>query len=139
LTGLGEPEQLPTLRVSAEFLSVLGIRPLLGRSFVADEERRRSPPAVIVANAFWRTHLDGAAAAVGRTLMLDDTPFTIVGVLPDSFRFVNNPAILVPLRVDADSAPARFNFLRAIGKLRSGLTIDSARTAGTAAVARVNE
>src|SRR5947199_8505553 len=84
-------------------------------------------------------HLDETPTAVGRMLMLDDTPFTIVGVLPDSFRFVNNPAILVPLRVDADSAPARFNFLRAIGKLRSGLTIDSARTAGNAAVARVNE
>jgi len=139
LTGVGEPEQLPTLRVSAEFLSVLGIRPLLGRSFVPDEERRQGPAAVVLSNAFWRSHLDGTIAAVGRTLMLDDTPFIIVGVLPESFRFINNPAILVPLRVDAETAPARFNFLRAIGRLRSGLAIDPARVAANAAVPRVNE
>src|SRR5439155_25310809 len=68
-----------------------------------------------------------------------ETPFTIVGVLPESFRFVNSPAILVPLRVDAATAPARFNFLRAIGRLRGGLTIDRARVAANAAVPRVND
>jgi putative ABC transport system permease protein len=140
LTGLGEPEQLSTLRVSADFLSVLGVRPTIGRNFGPDEERRQGPPAVLISHAFWRTRLEGTVSAIGRTLTLDDTPFTIVGVLPESFRFVNTPAILVPLRVDADTAPARFNFLRgAIGRLRNGLTADRARIAANAAVSRVNE
>jgi putative ABC transport system permease protein len=73
-------------RVSANFTGVMGVKPLLGRGFLPDEDRPGAPAVMLVSFNFWQRHLGGDPSAVGRTLQLDATPFTIVGIMPPEFR-----------------------------------------------------
>ncbi len=82
VTGLGDPEQVVGLMVSRNFFSLLGVEPVLGRSFNAEEEAPGGPPVVILSDGFWRAHFGGQRDALGKTVTLDGQPHTIVGVLP---------------------------------------------------------
>lgn len=82
VTGLGDPEQVFGLMVSRNFFSLLGVEPVLGRSFSAEEEKPGGPPVVILSDGFWRSHFGGQRDVLGKTVTLDGQPHTIVGVLP---------------------------------------------------------
>ena len=75
------------MRLTASFLSLLKVKPMLGRDFQVEEEKRGAKEVVIVSNEFWQEHLHGDKSAVGRELNLDGKSFTIVGVLPADFEF----------------------------------------------------
>jgi predicted permease len=137
LTGLGDPERLQAAFVSSDFLPTLGIRPVIGRGFTAEDEPRSAGAVVLLSHRFWRTHFQSSPAVIGRTLRLNDEMFTIVGVLPEgaslgSSLFHSSSAqefdIVAPLRVQMTDAGA--NYLVVIGKLRSGLSL----AAGMAAI-----
>lgn len=82
LTGRGDPEQIPAQRATHNLFSVLGVQPLLGRSFTPEEDTAGGPEVVILSHAFWRKHFAGATDVVGQSVTLDGRPRTIVGVLP---------------------------------------------------------
>jgi putative ABC transport system permease protein len=87
-TILGDQaEQVQGMRVTANFLSLLKVNPVLGRDFRVEEEKRGSKRVVIISNQFWQTRLGGDASAVGKDLTLDGKPFTVIGVLPRDFEF----------------------------------------------------
>ena len=73
-------------RVSANFTDVMGVAPLLGRGFRPDEEAAGAPPAMLVSYSFWQRHMRGDTAAIGRALYFDSVAYTVVGVMPPSFR-----------------------------------------------------
>src|SRR6185369_1827447 len=83
LTGRGEPQQVPVARVSPNFLDVIGIRPELGRNFTADEGQTAGNPVVILSNNLWRSRFASDPTIVGKTVRLDASSVTVVGVLPD--------------------------------------------------------
>jgi predicted permease len=139
VTHPGEPQHVDIIRASAQLLPMLGEPLHLGRSFTAQEELRAGPPAVIISDSFWRTRFQGDPSAIGSTLTLNDTLFTIVGVLRPAFHFATDPNLILPLRLDAESAAPRFNFLQVVGKLRAGITLPQARGAVATAVTQVNE
>lgn len=87
LTGRGEPLQVPVARVSANFFSLLGVKPELGRAFTEDEGRPEGRPVVMLSDAMWRTRFGGDPSIIGQTVTLDTTPHTIVGVLPTNVQF----------------------------------------------------
>ena len=88
LTGSGQPERLRAVGVSDNFLDVLGVRPLLGRNFTADECRfAASRRSRLLSHSFWRRRFSGDPNIVGQALTLNGDPVTIVGVLPASFDF----------------------------------------------------
>jgi putative ABC transport system permease protein len=87
LTGRGEPLQVPVARVSANFFSLLGVQPELGRAFTEDEGRPEGRPVVMLSDAMWRSRFGGDPSIVGQTVTLDTTPHTIVGVLPADVQF----------------------------------------------------
>ena len=97
LTGLGQAERLTARQASANWFRVLGVQPALGRGFRDVEEQPNAPPVVIVSDAFWRRRLHADPGAVGRTLLLDGRSFTIIGVLPPSFRFRKETPLWVTL------------------------------------------
>ena len=132
LTSPGEPQHFDIVRVSAELLPMLGTMLRFGRGFTAQEELRAGPPAVIISDSFWRSRFHGDPSALGGRLPLNDTLFTIVGVLPPDFHFATDPDLMLPLRLDAESAAPRFNFLQVVGKLRPGMTLPQARSAAAA-------
>ncbi|HEX3684218.1 MAG TPA: ABC transporter permease [Bryobacteraceae bacterium] len=87
LSGDGEPDALKGARVSANFLTILGVEPALGRTFIPEEEARGGPDVAIVSNALWRGRFRGDTRVLGKIIDLNAMPYTVVGVLPEGFSF----------------------------------------------------
>src|SRR5271155_2131269 len=87
LSGNGEPVALEGARVSANFLDILNVRPLEGRSFLVEEDVPNGPPVAMISATLWRRHFRGDPRIVGKTAALNAMPYTIIGVLPDGFGF----------------------------------------------------
>lgn len=132
LTGDGPPERLVGVGVARDFLDVLGIRPALGRNFVEEEGAWGGPPAAILTHGFWVRRFGGDRSIIGRTLVLNDQPTTVVGVLPRSFDFSSTfvPGsrvdFLMPFPI-ADQTDRMGNTLAMIGRLKPGATVASAQ------------
>ena len=135
LSGAGEPELVRGTRASANLLELLGVRPALGRSFLPEEDQPDRGHAAILTDSFWRTRFHSDQSVVGRSIMLDGTPYTVVGVLPKSFVFpggVNGLStrsqLLTPLngpKYYEQDLIGEFDFT-AIGRLKSGVTAGQA-------------
>src|SRR4051812_37482972 len=82
VTGRGDPEQVQGIQVSANYLPTLGVQPLLGRNFSADEDRPGGAPVVLLSHHYWQTHFNHDPAILGQLITLDSRPHTIIGVLP---------------------------------------------------------
>jgi putative ABC transport system permease protein len=129
LTGDGEPEELASVRASANLFRTLGVSPALGRGFLPEEETPGRDRVVVLSHAFWQSRLGGDPNAVGRTLTLDGEPHEIVGVMPADFRFPDDATVALwnPLAFDASElttrAERRFNV---IGRLAPGATVTDA-------------
>ena len=82
-----QAERVQGMRVTANFLSLLKVTPMLGRDFQTDEEKRGAKDVVIISHQFWQQRLGGDQSAVGKNLTIDGKPFTIIGVLPSDFEF----------------------------------------------------
>ena len=108
LTGAGTPQRLRGGQVTASFLDVLGVAPQLGRNCRAEEDTPTGPKVVLLSDALWRSSFGAATNVVGKVVALDDTPYTVIGVLPRNFEFLDNsPAdILVPFQLADTSIQA---------------------------------
>ena len=87
LTGKGEPDSLAAARVSSSFFAVLGVQPVLGRSFLPEEDQPGRERVVVIADSLWRRRFDADPAVIGRFITLDGEPHQVVGVLPRQFQF----------------------------------------------------
>jgi putative ABC transport system permease protein len=121
LTGQGAAERISATDVDAQFLPLLGVAPVLGRTFRPDDVGHA---VAIVSHEFWQTRLGGDAQVLGRTIALNGRAHEIIGVLPEGYRFTEGP-ILRPLPLTAVQA-ARTSFrMRALARLAPGVTPDS--------------
>jgi len=124
LTGTDEPERIGVARVTDGFFATLGVRPALGRTFTPEEDAPGGPPAVILSDGLWRRRFGADPGIVGRTILLNGTARTVVGVMPRAFQYpAPEAAVWTPLRLNPDSLWTRNNhYLRAIGRLAPGAT-----------------
>jgi putative ABC transport system permease protein len=99
LAGITQPENISGDAVSPNFLSMMGVRPFLGRDFDASEEKAGTAPVLLLSYALWQSHLGGDPNAVGKTITLDGRSFTIVGVLPPNYRALDTTDVLLPIGV----------------------------------------
>jgi putative ABC transport system permease protein len=99
LTGVARPEVIQGLAVSPEFLPMLGVAPVIGRNFTAQEGNAGTEPVLILGYDMWQSHFGSDPSAVGKTMSLDGRPFTIVGVLPPNFRWLSKVQMIEPLGV----------------------------------------
>jgi putative ABC transport system permease protein len=138
ITGTGAPERFEGQRVSAAYFAVLGIAPSIGRDFTADDDRLQGPRLVIVSDAFWRRRLAADPAVAGQAIRLDDTPYTVIGVMPAGFENVVAPDadLWTPLQYDA-ALPVNGrewgHHLLTLARLARGVTIDGASREADAA------
>src|SRR6266566_299988 len=88
VTGVGEPEEVRCVDVTDAVLPMLGVKPALGRLFTKADDSPGTPGTVILAASYWRTRFGGDPSVIGRGIRLDGRPREIVGVLPDTFRFL---------------------------------------------------
>jgi putative ABC transport system permease protein len=86
LTGRGEPADITTQVVTSDFFSLLDVRPLLGRTFTPDDGKRGAAPVVILSENLWRSRFGADPKILGKSVTLEKRPFTVVGVMPASFR-----------------------------------------------------
>ena len=127
VTGLAEPEEVPALFVTDGVLPILGARPMLGRLFTRTDDSPAGAQTVILTAGYWRSKFGSDPSAVGRTVTLDGTPREIVGVLPDSFRFLDRKASLVlPQRFDRSKVFLGNFSYDAIARLKPGVSMASA-------------
>jgi putative ABC transport system permease protein len=129
ITGRGEPEQVDALMVTDGTLPILGIRPVLGRSFTKEDDSPGTADTVLLTNAYWLRVFNGNPAAIGQSLMVNGRGREIIGVLPESFRFLRyDPAILLPFRFNrAEARIGNFSY-QGLARLKPGVTIEQANS-----------
>jgi hypothetical protein len=106
VNGLHEPARVMASDVSGDFFSVFGLHPVVGRVFIADDLHPGAAPVAVVSDAFWRRYLDASPAAVGRSITIGKSLFTIVGVMPPEMNFPAGNEIWVPEEL-TESNPGR--------------------------------
>lgn len=126
--GNGSPERADATRTTANAFSVLGTQPILGRDFTSDDERPGAAPVAILTYRLWQRRYGGDPAIVGRTLRLDGTPTTVIGVMPRGFTFPQNQDLWVPLvRTPEMRKRDTCSLWFAFGRLTDGASVESAR------------
>jgi putative ABC transport system permease protein len=130
LTGDGEPERLLGLRISASLLPMMGVQPVLGRNFLADEDRHGNDHVVLLSHGLWQRRFNADRKVLGRKLTLDGSPYVVVGVLPADFQFgPSGVDLYLPIAIAFDNLPfprdARGLVLTA--KLKPGVTFERAQ------------
>jgi putative ABC transport system permease protein len=107
VTGSGEPERLQGRLVSAGFLTLLGVSPLLGRDFVAEDDRPGATPAAILSYGFWSRRFGNDQSIIGKTITLNNQSYTVVGVSPQDFHYDMDADVSVPIGLSAERFKAR--------------------------------
>lgn len=125
LSGAGLAERVATLRASYNLTDVLGLVPVLGRSFTAEEDQPGGAPVALLGHAAWQRLFGGQPDVLGQTVQLDGQPFTIVGVLPPQAAFPRRDDLWIPLAM----SPTDGNgwFLSGMGRLKPGVSVAQAQ------------
>jgi len=128
LVGQGEPERIDITTVDSDVLPMLEVRPLLGRIFSAADDREGANGTVLLSYGLWQRRFGGDPEILGRQLLLNDERYTVIGVMPRTFYFPQRDTQLwATLRLKADNYGDRNdNWLDAVGRLRSGVTLAQA-------------
>jgi predicted permease len=129
LTGQGAAERVKTGMVSSEFFPVLGVPLAMGRNFTPEEDKTGAGPVAIISSGFWSRKFGSSRDVLGKVLVLNEEPYTIVGVLPPHFRFRSDNEIYVPIgpwKHPAFHDRAISIGMKAVGRLKPGVTIQQA-------------
>ncbi|HZM88827.1 MAG TPA: ABC transporter permease [Blastocatellia bacterium] len=129
LSGVGEPERVDVGTISASLLPMLGVQPLaIGRNFSAAEDKPGAERVAILSDSLWRQRYNGDGDIVGKTITLNDAIYTVVGVLPESFRFSSHFDVFLPLALDPQQelAGQSRSFQSTVARLKPGLTLEEA-------------
>ena len=127
LTGGDQPERLNGLMVSSDFLSVMGVQPVLGRDFLPEEDAPGRNRVVILSHGLWQRRFAENREMVGQTLTLNNESYTVVGIMPQGFKFPSPVELWSPLGLDLSRINRGTHFLFTIGRLKPGVTVESAR------------
>jgi len=136
LTGSGEAQRLSGVQASASFFSLLGVRPLIGRDFLPQDDQKRAAPVVMLSEGFWNSKFGGSPEILGKMLTLDGTGYTVVGVIPRNFYFCCESInfqlgdVYVPIGSGGDSWLTERGFhpgIRAVGRMKPGVTLAQAQ------------
>jgi putative ABC transport system permease protein len=132
LTNAGEPERIPGTSVTANFFATIGVNPMLGRGFVADENKPGNNHAVILSYELWQRRFSADPKMIGQKITLNGNPHEVVGVMPPGFK---NPQpdeprpteLWLPLSLNPAQAGRRSDFLRVVARLKPEVSINQAR------------
>ena len=150
LSGLSKAVKVDGIEASSSLLPMLGVKPMLGRIFTADEDRPGKPDAVVLSYGLWKQAFGGDAALVGRNITLDGKPHTVVGILPRQFQLshevipviggIDKAQIFLPLPMDAKEelnyGPEDYNIL---ARLKPGVSMEQAQADISIIAARLRE
>jgi putative ABC transport system permease protein len=137
LTGNGDPEELSVQFATPDFFKVMGVDPMLGRTFLPEDDEPSSPPVAVLSYGLWQRRFGGQPGVIGQPIMLNGTKFTVIGVMPPNFQFhikqrsgTVRPAELwtiLPMPT-GPGANDRGRFLGTVARLKPGVSVDHAAT-----------
>jgi len=127
LSGLGEPEQLSGNRVSPSLMPLLGLAPVAGRAFSAEEELPGAPSVAMIGEGLWARRFGRDPAAIGRTVTLNGLPVTIVGVAPAALNLISGGEVYVPLTIDPSKEIRLNHVIFVAGRLKPHVTMQQAQ------------
>src|SRR6267142_351546 len=126
VTGLAEPEQVPGMRVTDGTLPLLGIPPMLGRTFTKQDDSPGAPETAVLTYGYWRRRFGGDSSAVGRNIIVDGKSRQIIGILPQRFHFLDweDPAVITPFQFDRNKTHLGNFSYDGLARLKPGVTVD---------------
>src|SRR5712691_10149246 len=130
VTGVAEPEQVRALKVSDGTLPLLGIPPLLGRTFTKQDDAPGAPETVMLTYGYWRRKFGGDSSVIGRSMIVDGKTRQILGVLPQKFHFLDweDPALIMPFQLDRNKVHLGNFSHEALARLKPGVTLEQANS-----------
>ncbi len=137
LSGAVEPERLQSYRVSINFFPLLGVQPMMGRSFTTGEDQVGNNRVVVLSHGLWRRRFGADPGIVGKTITLDRESHTVIGVMPQDLRYPPGADIWEPLAFNANQHDRGDRFLVVIGRLKPGVNITQAQTEMGAVASRI--
>lgn len=134
MTGTGEPERLRAEMVSADFFTILGVQPVVGRLINAQDDHAGATPVVMLSQGLWKHRFGSSPQIIGQTISLNGTAYTVIGIIPASFYFIGNnfrlSDVYVPVGQWTDPTFLDRHIgmgMDAIGRLKDGVTVTQAR------------
>ena len=139
LTGDGEPERIQANSVNANFFSLFGVQPLLGRGFLPEEDRPGGNKVAVLSYSLWQSRYGGDRGIINREILLNAEKHTVVGVMPAGFHFLENDVRLwVPLAMDQEELANRGgHYLQVVARLKPGVALSQAQADMTAVMRRI--
>jgi predicted permease len=130
--GLRESERIEVVsgaRVAANFFQTFNVQPHLGRTFAREDGFLSAPPTMVLSHELWQKRFGGDSRIIGRIIKTDDGPVTVIGVMPADFKYPRSAQVWLPLARDSSEMQYRANrYFKAIGRIKSGQTIETAQT-----------
>jgi predicted permease len=127
ITGLAQPEQIRAVYVSNGILPALGVEPVQGRRFTEAENKPGSADTAILTYGYWQRRFGGEASVIGRSINVDSSQYRIIGVMPQSFRFLDSdPEIILPFKFDRNKVFLGNFSYQGIARLKPGVTLEQA-------------
>jgi len=141
LTGDGEPERVAAYSTSANFFPLLGVAPALGRTFLPDEDRFGANKVAVISHGLWQTRYGGDPHIIDRAIQLDGQKYTVVGVMPAGFQFMEGDVRLwVPLALEPEEMANRGgHYLTVVARLKQGVTMDQAQADLSTVMAHISK
>lgn len=139
LTGHGDPVVLESAKVGGSYFSILGGQALLGRLINDGDDKVNGPNVAVISDKLWRDRFSGDPKIIGRIITLNNTGFTVIGVLPASFDFPHTVSLWVPIAATTPPLASErygYTFLKAVGKLKPGVTIEQGEADLNSVIAR---
>jgi predicted permease len=131
LTGRGTPARVHAAFVSASFFATLGVEPQLGRAFTENEDQPSGPHVAVLMHPFWQQYFGSDPHVLGQTFDLDAAPYTVIGVMPASFRFPGDSLVQILMPLALNQAQERLRIaqrhVRIIGRLKPGVSLAASR------------
>ncbi|MCI0660801.1 MAG: ABC transporter permease [Acidobacteria bacterium] len=126
LTGNGEPERLQGYQVSANLFQFLGVAPAQGRAFMAAEDQPGNNRVVLLSHEAWQKRFGGNAELVGRSINLNGSAYTVIGVMPEDFRYLTKTDVWTPLAFTTADEKDEAGYLMVGGRLKPGISVEQA-------------
>jgi predicted permease len=129
LTGSNEPERVDGMMISASLLPMLGVQPIAGRTILPDDDRVGGAPVALISYALWQRRFAGNRDVLGKSLTLDNNPYTVIGILPARFQILKSADVYLPLEPWAHKLPDDRSWhtgIRPIARLKDTATLQQA-------------
>lgn len=129
ISAPGEPEYIDGRLISSELLTTLGIAPLQGRAFEANEDRAGAAPVAMISYSLWRRRFGGDSSAIGKTIVFEGKPYTVIGIMPAGLQLSGQVDIFTPLGQNTDPRMQNraAHFIHVVARLRPGATLAGAQ------------